>query len=288
MLPIVDVHLDEGVPLLCSHQCNNSIELAAVHTVKTSSKRQTQNDKQDLTDRIVLSIYDRVNVIEALHAFWQKKQFGDSDVGSLVLFLTEPSIASTSVCYVTLPGGCCFASPQECVSSAEARRSAAHVALVNSVFNELPSRRVTPSFIASAVQEASLTAVSALTSDGQPGIDAYQFVLESAIGQTVLELATLVNKLRVMHWSGALHAMYVHGATRQDLLRTALSSHWVSEDYRSEMALRWMAIERRTAGSIDAELKKAIGEIETARRQGRELAFPRLKRDVLQLAASQV
>lgn len=52
---------------------------------------------------------------------------------------------------------------QDCASSAEARRSAAHVALVNSVFNELPSRRITESFIANAVREASLSCVPVST-----------------------------------------------------------------------------------------------------------------------------
>lgn len=91
-----------------------------------------------------------------------------------------------------------------------------------------------------------------------------------------------------MHWSGALRAMNVRGATRQDVLRAALSEHWVSEDCRSEMALGWIAVERRSPGSINTELKKADAELQSARRCGRELAFPRLKRDVLQLAASLV
>ena len=119
------------------------------------------------------------------------------------------------------------------------------------------------------------------------GVAAYQCVLESSFGQTVLDFAALINKLRIMHWSGALRAMNVRGATRQDVLRAALSDHWTSEDCRSEMALEWIAVERRVPGSIVSELKKANSELHTTRRLGQELAFPRLKRDVLQLAASQ-
>ncbi|KAJ1208515.1 hypothetical protein NDU88_003899 [Pleurodeles waltl] len=44
---------------------------------------------------------------------------------------------------------------------AEARRDAAKVALINSLFNELPTRRITKEFIAESVQEAvSSTSVS--------------------------------------------------------------------------------------------------------------------------------
>ena len=43
---------------------------------------------------------------------------------------------------------------QECPTKAEARRSAAKIALMNSVFNEHPSRRITDSFIDKAVSEA--------------------------------------------------------------------------------------------------------------------------------------
>lgn len=51
---------------------------------------------------------------------------------------------------------------QSCLSRAEARRDAAKVALINSLFNELPCRRITKEFIMESVQEAvSSTSVSA-------------------------------------------------------------------------------------------------------------------------------
>ena len=43
---------------------------------------------------------------------------------------------------------------QSCPTKAEARRSAARIALMNSVFNEQPSRRITVEFIEGAVMEA--------------------------------------------------------------------------------------------------------------------------------------
>ena len=60
-----------------------------------------------------------------------------------------PSQQPPYVCYVTLPGGSCFATFENCSTKAEARRSAAKIGLMNSVrwnleklidFNELFSR----------------------------------------------------------------------------------------------------------------------------------------------------
>ena len=46
---------------------------------------------------------------------------------------------------------------QVCPTKAEARRSAARIALMNSVFNEQPTRKITQDFIDNAVSEASQT-----------------------------------------------------------------------------------------------------------------------------------
>lgn len=43
---------------------------------------------------------------------------------------------------------------QNCPTKAEARRSSAKIALMNSVFNEHPSRRISDEFIEKAVQDA--------------------------------------------------------------------------------------------------------------------------------------
>ena len=43
---------------------------------------------------------------------------------------------------------------QNCTTKAEARRSAAKIALMNSVFNEHPSRKITDEFINKAVADA--------------------------------------------------------------------------------------------------------------------------------------
>lgn len=50
----------------------------------------------------------------------------------------------------------CSSSPhrQVCDSQAEARRDAARVALMNSLVNELPCRRISPQFIAQSLRQA--------------------------------------------------------------------------------------------------------------------------------------
>ncbi len=98
-----------------------------------------------------------MNVVEELQEFWQVKQSSGAEMknGALVIYESVPGpSAPPYVCYVTLPGGACFASYGSCPTKAEARRSAARIALMNSIFNEQPSRRITDEFIQKAVQEA--------------------------------------------------------------------------------------------------------------------------------------
>lgn len=53
-----------------------------------------------------------VNVVEDLQEFWQLKQSRGADMknGALVIYESVPSSSPPYVCYVTLPGGSCFAS----------------------------------------------------------------------------------------------------------------------------------------------------------------------------------
>lgn len=104
---------------------------------------------------IYILIYT-VNVVEALQEFWQMKQARGTELrnGALVIYESVPGANPPYVCYVTLPGGSCFGSFQNCPTKAEARRSAAKIALMNSVFNEHPSRKITDDFIEKAVAEA--------------------------------------------------------------------------------------------------------------------------------------
>ncbi|NXL72117.1 LIX1L protein, partial [Leptocoma aspasia] len=132
-----------------------------------------------------------VNVVEALQEFWQMKQSRGAELrnGALVLYEMVPAASPPYVCYVTLPGGSCFGSFQFCPTKAEARRSAAKIALMNSVFNEHPSRRITDTFIEKSVAEAlaSFSGNPEEADSPSTGIGAFRFMLESNKGKSMLE-----------------------------------------------------------------------------------------------------
>ena len=53
-----------------------------------------------------------MNVVEELQEFWQMKQARGAEMknGALVIYESVPSTSPPYICYVTLPGGSCFAS----------------------------------------------------------------------------------------------------------------------------------------------------------------------------------
>ena len=71
-----------------------------------------------------------VNVVEELQEFWQMKAARGASLknGALVIYESVPASTPPYICYVTLPGGSCFASYGTCPTKAEARRSAARIA----------------------------------------------------------------------------------------------------------------------------------------------------------------
>ncbi|XP_008561218.1 protein limb expression 1 homolog [Microplitis mediator] len=247
--------------------------------------------------------YGRVNVVEALQEFWQMKQSRGTELrnGALVIYESVPGASPPYVCYVTLPGGSCFGSFQSCPTKAEARRSAAKIALMNSVFNEHPSRKITDDFIEKAVAEARASFNKpASTSNGQSqnsgdekedpntGIGAFRFMLECNRGRTMLEFQELMTVFQLLHWNGSLKAMRERQCSRQEVV-AHYSHRALDDDMRSQMALDWVAREHENGGGVVAmELALAERELETARLAGRELRFPKEKKDILMLAHAQV
>jgi len=234
---------------------------------------------------------NKVNVVEALQDFWQMKQSRGADLknGALVIYESVPSATPPYICYVTLPGGSCFGSFQNCPTKAEARRSSAKIALMNSVFNEHPSRKITDEFIEKAVTEASQAyqGDSEALDSPSTGIGAFRFMLESNRGKTMLEFQELMTVFQLLHWNGSLKAMRERQCSRQEVVEH-YSQRTLDDDMRSQMALDWIAREQETIGIISAELRMADHELETARIGGRELRFPKEKKDILMLAASQM
>ncbi|XP_076471408.1 protein limb expression 1 homolog [Babylonia areolata] len=235
--------------------------------------------------------YGRVNVVEALQEFWQMKLERGADLknGALVVYESQPTTTPPYVCYVSLPGGSCFGSFQNCATKAEARRSAAKIALMNSVFNEHPSRKISDDFIDKAVGDAisSFKGSSADIEDPSTGIGAFKFMLEANRGRSMLEFQELMTVFQLLHWNGSLKAMRERNCSRQEVL-AHYSHRALDDDMRSQMALDWIAREQERGGIISQELQVAEQELESARLAGRELRFYKEKRDILVLALSQI
>ncbi|KAK9498081.1 hypothetical protein O3M35_003963 [Rhynocoris fuscipes] len=260
---------------------------------KTFPDAQAKQVLKEAVDAVVNSFakhtqgYGRVNVVEALQEFWQMKQARGAEMknGALVIYESVPSSSPPYVCYVTLPGGSCFASFQNCPTKAEARRSAAKIALMNSVFNEHPSRRISDDFIEKAVQDAWMS----FKGDGDnpnTGIAAFRFMLETNKGRTMLEFQELMTVFQLLHWNGSLKAMRERQCSRQEVV-AHYSNRTLDEEMRSQMALDWVAREQESCGAVKRELACAERELEAARLAGRELRFPKEKRDILLLASNQ-
>ncbi len=123
--------------------------------------------------------------------------------------------------------------------------------------------------------------------DPNTGIGAFRFMLESNQGRTMLEFQELMTVFQLLHWNGSLKAMRERQCSRQEVL-SHYSRRPLDDDVRSQMALDWIARERETRGIVEAELRLAEEELEAARARGRELRFPKEKKDILSLAASQM
>ena len=119
------------------------------------------------------------------------------------------------------------------------------------------------------------------------GIGAFRFMLESNKGRTMLEFQELMTVFQLLHWNGSLKAMRDRNCSRQEVL-AHYSHRALDDDMRSQMALDWISREQEHSSIIQRELQKSEEELETARLAGRELRFPKEKRDILLLALSQI
>ncbi|CAH0727581.1 unnamed protein product, partial [Brenthis ino] len=238
-------------------------------------------------------VISTVNVVEALQEFWQMKASrngGTGSSGALVIYESVPAAHPPYVCYVTLPGGACFGSFQNSPTKAEARRSAAKIALMNSVFNEHESRRISEHFIEKAVAEARASfAGDAATHKQDPnaGIAAFRFMLEANKDRTMLEFQELMTVFQLLHWNGSLRAMRERQCSRQEVV-AHYSARALDDAMREQMAREWASREREAVakggGVLRNELARAERELRAARVAARELRFPKEKRDILLLA----
>merc|ERR1712168_1202711 len=159
---------------------------------------------------------------------------------------------------------------------------------MNSVYNEQPSRKITQEFIDGAVSDASSTYSSpGSVQQASSGVSAFRFMLESNLGKTMLEFQELMTVFQLLHWNGSLKAMRERQCSRQEVVQH-YSHRALDDDMRSQMALDWIAREQEIPGIIARELNLAERDLEQARLAGRELRFPKEKKDILMLASNQV
>ncbi|XP_009274192.1 PREDICTED: LOW QUALITY PROTEIN: protein limb expression 1 homolog [Aptenodytes forsteri] len=210
-------------------------------------------------------VFKDLNVIAILQEFQESKQKQKALFPSegIVLYESPTSLGPPFMSYITLPGGSCFGNFQSCLSRAEARQDAAKVALINSLFNDLPCRRITKEFIMESVQEAVFSTSGNLKDADNSGtnIGAYHYMLESNIGKTMLKFQEVIS---------------------------SYSQCSLDERMRSHMALDWIMKEQESPGIISQELQVALRELEEARKAGQELRFYKEKKEILSLALSQI
>ncbi|XP_032062336.1 protein limb expression 1 homolog [Aythya fuligula] len=246
---------------------------------------------QVLPHRDPALVFKDLNVVAILQEFWESKQKQKAIFPSegIIVYESVSSLGPPFVSYVTLPGGSCFGNFQSCLSRAEARRDAAKVALINSLFNELPCRRITKEFIIESVREAVSSTSGNLKDADDPStsIGAYHYMLESNIGKTMLEFQELMIVFQLLHWNGSLKALRETKCSRQEVI-SYYSQYSLDEKMRSHMALDWIMKEQESPGIISQELQVALRELEEVRKAGQELRFYKEKKEILSLALSQI
>nr|DBA23386.1 TPA: hypothetical protein GDO54_014302 [Pyxicephalus adspersus] len=176
-----------------------------------------------------------------------------------------------------------------CTSRAEARRDAAKVALINSLYNEIPTRRITQEFITKSVEEAVASTSGNINDADDPStsIGAYHYMLETNLGKTMLEFQELMIVFQLLHWNGSLKALRDTKCSRQEVI-AYYSQYTLDERMRSHMALDWIMKEEETPGIISQEIQLALRELEESRKAGRELRFYKEKKEILSLALSHI
>ncbi|XP_068167716.1 protein limb expression 1 homolog [Antennarius striatus] len=245
-----------------------------------------------------------LNVVAMLHDFWEQRKMSpshssSSDTGgcggdvsiqreSVLLYESAPSPGPPYICYVTLPGGSCFGNFKVCDSQAEARRDAARVALMNSLVNELPCRRITPHFITQSLAQAAADSSVSVedASDPSTSLGTYSLLLHSFMGRTMLEFQEMMTVFQLLHWNGTLKALRQRQCSRQSVINY-YSQRGLDEYIRSSLALDWLGREQRSPGRLGEELLVAQRELVLAQRRGIELRFYKEKTEILCLALSQ-
>ena len=105
-------------------------------------------------------------------------------------------------------------------------------------------------------------------------------MLEQNVGSTMLQFQELMTVFQLLHWNGSLAAMRERQCSRQEVVQH-YSHRMLDDDMRGMMAMDWVSREEEQPGTIEKEMSKAEEELDKARRAGRELRFPKEKKDIL-------
>jgi LIX1-like protein len=139
------------------------------------------------------------------------------------------------------------------MTKSDARRSAAKLALMNSLFNEHPSRTITEGFIQQAVQEAKQSVGGGGGSGSGPevpeGLSAYRLMLETAKTRSILQFNEMMTVFQLLHWNGSLRAMRERNCSRSEVI-LHYSTRKIDDTMRRQMALDWIAREQLQPGTI--------------------------------------
>jgi len=218
-----------------------------------------------------------VNVKDTLSEFWIAKSAGRDGLSD-IRYESETRRDGSCVCFVTLPGGSCFGSFEECRTTSEAQKNAAKIALVHSVFNDHVSRVITEKFIEEAVTEARKS-----SGEGDPGIEAFRFMLSENLGKTMLEFQEIMAVFSLLQWNGDLKEMADNKMSQKDVI-SQFSHKKIDKNMREDMASNWFKKEKSKPGTIAKELADIEIQLQTFRHAGQELRFCKEKRDIMMYA----
>lgn len=231
----------------------------------------------------------KVIASDALQEFWDMKwsKSMSKNASAPISYEIETETINGKkrfVCYVTLPGGSCYGSSSPLQNEKFARESAAKVALMNSVFNEHPSRQINSELI-----DKILTNVASGRSESgnRKCLDAFKSMLLASEGKSLLMFQEMMIIFQLLHWNGNLKEMKRRQCSREEVIARYAGSS-MDERMRDGMVRDWKSRELKLPGVAHTELSAAEESIRHCREVGIDLRFHREKRDILQKVVTEV
>lgn len=224
---------------------------------------------------------------DALQEFWDMKLSRTSDAKSPANLLYETEIEilrgkKRYICYVTLPGGSCYGSSSLSYTEKEARESAAKVALMNSVFNEHPSRQISSDLIDKIL---SSVASDKSASKKNSCLAAFRAMLLTSKGQSLLTFQEIMIIFQLLHWNGNLKEMKRRQCSREEVISRYAGST-MDQKMRDGMVRDWTSRELKLPGVVQSELSIAEEAMRHCREVGTDLRFAKEKREILKRVMS--